>query len=101
LPETSLPDVILGKIIDNFEIPEDKTEIIYNPIDSKKFNIKKEVLIMKTKKYFVYALISLFVLFPFLNVEGVAISPLRKTNPSPSPAYSVSPRIRSVKTQIA
>ena len=27
-------------IIDNFEIPEDKTEIIYNPIDSKKFNIK-------------------------------------------------------------
>ena len=27
-------------IIDNFEIPKDKTEIIYNPIDSKKFNIK-------------------------------------------------------------
>jgi hypothetical protein len=38
-------------------------------------NPKKEVVAMKTKKFIVYVLISLFVFSPFLNFEGWALGP--------------------------
>jgi hypothetical protein len=57
--------------------------------ETKKFNLKKEGLIMKTKNFIVCGLICFLVFSPLLNLEGWAMlrpKPIMQAEPSPKPS---------------